>query len=487
MQYRSLARSAYSGGRMVFGFIKGKQNTAKSTVAVVATNAQRKAATSAGAISRSGAYEAFRPKQPITDPGFLVGRENDLDDAVEQLITPGGQVIIFGDRGIGKSSLGIIISQTLRMVPEFENYVDIRHHCTKHSTLASIFSEPLLFAGYDVGVKHLRETDVDETGINTGIAVSGGGIGISAGREQSAKRGIQTTRMAPAEQVKNPSWIANVLAEHELILFIDELENIADPEVKAELGVFLRVVSDNPSSKAKIILAGIGQTAAEVTGGHSSSARNMTEIQLEKLAPHFIEQIIDKGASLVTVPLQDGSERTLTFTPEIKTEIVKRSMGYPYFTNLICLEAAKSAVKRGDAEVDEGFELDLAVSAAMKNVSGDLKASLDVALQDGETSIGSRLLRIMVERTNSIISQDEWLQGYAEKHGETISHQKLKGAISRFTKSDEEAREMLETEMKPILIRVRPGVFKFHDPRMPSFIRLRLSGAANEGSIKNKR
>ena len=56
---------------MVFGFIKGKKAASKTQKSNSATNAQRRAATSAGAISRSGAYEAFRPKQPITDPNFL--------------------------------------------------------------------------------------------------------------------------------------------------------------------------------------------------------------------------------------------------------------------------------------------------------------------------------------------------------------------------------------------------------------------------------
>lgn len=101
----------------------------------------------------------------------------------------------------------------------------------------------------------------------------------------------------------------------------------------------------------------------------------------------------------------------------------------------------------------------------------------------GEFGFGARLLRVMVENTGSIITQDEWLEAYKETYEEPISNQKLAAVICPFTKSEEEVRQMAVTEVKPILIRVRPGVFTFYDPRMPSFIRLALSGAGNEGPI----
>ena len=433
-------------------------------------------------INRSGAKQAFRPNLPIDDPAFLLGRDLELEQAVDELSTPGRQILIYGDRGIGKSSLGIVTAYTLQLTEGFREHSFIRHKCTSQSTLASIFGEALLAAGYDVAISKEKHAFSDEYGAE----VEGSGhvyvAKVKGKLDVTKKKDRETVRTPPSDLVKNPGWIAQVLKDQQIILFIDEMDTLNDLELKQTIGVFVRQASDDPKASLKVIMAGIGKTAADITGGHPSLQRNLCEIGLGTLAPEHIERIIDVGARQVFIETLEGA-RPLSFTPQIKGEIVKRSMGYPYFTNLICLEAARVAVRRADPIIDEEFELNLAVRAAVKSVSGDIKASFALAFKDGEFGFGARLLRVMVENTGSIITQDEWLEAYKETYEEPISNQKLAAVIRPFTKSEEEVRQMAVTEVKPILIRVRPGVFTFYDPRMPSFIRLALSGAGNEGPI----
>lgn len=449
-----------------------------------ASDGQRKAARGVAAIIQSGAQEAFQAKRPISDPDYLVGRDEWLDLATIQLSTPGGQILIYGDRGIGKSSLGLVVGNSLRLVPKFAEFELKRTSCMRGTTFPDIFAEALMWAGHDVSVEHVHINDVTQDGQKISGGVGTKGFGASGEAERSKKSGVSRQHIGVSENARSPRWVASQLKDKPLILFIDELENVQNEEVQKAIGAFIRAVSDDPDATIKIILAGIGATAASVTGGHSSVARNMTEIKLDVLDNDSIREIITRGSARVTIPTDNGPKK-LVFTPKMQDEIVKRSMGYPYFTNLICLSAAENAVRRGDHIVNDDFELEAAVAGAVRAVSGDLKDSLDLALGDGLTSISARLLRIAVETTNSIITTDEWISAYQERYSE-ISAQKLSGSIRKFTKTEDEIGEMSEAEVKPIFVRVRPGVYSFHDPRMPSFIRLRLSGAANEGQLEGE-
>ena len=77
----------------------------------------------------------------------------------------------------------------------------------------------------------------------------------------------------------------------------------------------------------------------------------------------------------------------------------------------------------------KNFNRIFAVRAAVKSVSGDIKASFALAFKDGEFGFGARLLRVMVENTGSIITQDEWLEAFKETYEEPISNQKLAAVI----------------------------------------------------------
>ena len=56
-------------------------------------------------------YETFSPSQEITDPKLFAGRVGNIEDALTALSTPGSCLMVFGDRGIGKTSFVEMIKQ----------------------------------------------------------------------------------------------------------------------------------------------------------------------------------------------------------------------------------------------------------------------------------------------------------------------------------------------------------------------------------------
>lgn len=54
---------------------------------------------------RDAANAVFHPSQPIRSPEMLFGRHTQLQRTMTSLETPGRSVFIYGERGVGKTSL----------------------------------------------------------------------------------------------------------------------------------------------------------------------------------------------------------------------------------------------------------------------------------------------------------------------------------------------------------------------------------------------
>ncbi|HBQ0390345.1 TPA: ATP-binding protein, partial [Klebsiella pneumoniae] len=55
----------------------------------------------------SNVQDVFTPSSPIKDPENLKGRDKEIEAILTTIISKGRHGLIFGDRGIGKSSLAI--------------------------------------------------------------------------------------------------------------------------------------------------------------------------------------------------------------------------------------------------------------------------------------------------------------------------------------------------------------------------------------------
>ena len=64
-------------------------------------------------IKLSGARDIFTPHQPIHSLELFFGRANEVRALIEHLNTPGQHALLFGDRGVGKSSLANVASELL--------------------------------------------------------------------------------------------------------------------------------------------------------------------------------------------------------------------------------------------------------------------------------------------------------------------------------------------------------------------------------------
>src|SRR3954467_11961847 len=57
--------------------------------------------------------EAFRPAAPIDRRGLFSGRQDEIAELYSVIAQPGQHAVIYGERGVGKTSLAVVVAELL--------------------------------------------------------------------------------------------------------------------------------------------------------------------------------------------------------------------------------------------------------------------------------------------------------------------------------------------------------------------------------------
>ena len=101
--------------------------------------------------------DVFTPSSPIKDPENLKGRDDEIKTILQTIISKGRHGLIFGDRGIGKSSLALS-SLNGAVKEKIYNGKIIKVECGVDSTFDSIIKKPLTELDPDYASNKLEET-----------------------------------------------------------------------------------------------------------------------------------------------------------------------------------------------------------------------------------------------------------------------------------------------------------------------------------------
>ncbi|MCB1806743.1 MAG: ATP-binding protein [Candidatus Competibacteraceae bacterium] len=389
-------------------------------------------------IVASGIRNIFTPYQPVMDRDLFFGRQAEVAGIIQQLNTPGQHSLLFGERGVGKSSLANIASEVLKPLAGDSRIVK---RCDSTDNFRTIV-EPLL-----------REVGIDLQIKSTADAISeGGDAGLNAG---FAKAGVKTTTTHTQQsdgvtgKAESPGWVADQVRGLEALFLLDEIDVIA-PLEKAKIAEFVKQLSDS-GSKLKLLIVGIADTAVELTNGHPSVQRALRETRLRKMSDREIEFLVTSGAE----------KAKIEFKPSAIRKIVTVSAGYPHFAHLLALKAAEIVIGSGEKEV-QLFHIQQATNAATGDAEGTLRAKYDEFVRSANTD---EFRRILVAAT--AIDADEFpaamlRQRYRDLWGREVTQGWLNNYLQKIVANDDSC----------ILRRLAKGIYKFADLRMRSYVRL---------------
>src|SRR5438874_2471050 len=89
---------------------------------------------------RTTVLGAFTPGRPVSHLDLLAGRAQQITKVLEAVISPGQHATIYGERGVGKSSLANLVYDMLFASGQ-QNYIPVRINCSVSMTFPEIWLE----------------------------------------------------------------------------------------------------------------------------------------------------------------------------------------------------------------------------------------------------------------------------------------------------------------------------------------------------------
>ncbi len=277
--------------------------------------------------ARLALADALSASQPVTSRGRFAGRHDTMAALIAAIEQQRAHVVLYGERGIGKTSLIHVFSETAREA----RYLVLYGSCgveARFDDMFRTFAEqiPLL---YHAGVS----PTADEGEHNRSFA---GLLG---------------------DGPVDPRELADVFSQivgTRVIIVLDEYDRVADAAFRRDVAELIKNLSDR-AARVQLVLTGVASNLDELIGFTPSIRRNIVGLAVGPMADAELREILDRAEQATG----------LAFAPGARSLIIKMAAGSPYLARLLGNRAAGRALDDrrqavGDADVIGGTEAVLA-------------------------------------------------------------------------------------------------------------------------------
>jgi hypothetical protein len=393
--------------------------------------------------------EVFTPAKPVSTDMFTTRRHERLQDRVEDALNePGRQVVLYGDTGVGKTSLVMYLAAR-------RNINMLRVEC------GAPFEEMMRDAlGRVVG-----EAEIEKVQRSAKTAEFGVGLANFLNLKATKSAG-QDVKFA-----KYPRSVGGLVAEALgllgfRVLFLDNFENSygkghSDATARA-VAELLKLLSDRGSTQkneVKAVVAGIPAAAEALVALDAPTARRTAQIEVGRMPRDELTQILDRG----------GQKLGLQFDPLCAHRIVFASDGFPYYTHLHALHACRVVIEGKRRHITlEDFESSL--DEILNDCDLALKKAYSAAVETtGEVRVRKSILEAVATITHTDVTFKEIRESFLKLHPEYKQPAKL-NFLSTAIKPLKETYRVLEDSGRP---KSKKNLYRFTNPLMRGYVLLR--------------
>lgn len=389
------------------------------------------------------------PTAPIQSQERLYGRDTQLRNVEQALFSAGRTIFVYGDRGVGKTSL----AQTAAFEHQASAHEPVFLACTPATTFAGLIRSAV--AGIAEGRDASSSTKTHTTKLNLG----------ALSHEQVVSHRIDGSLGAVPLNLNEAMSLlkaASVLRQGPTVVVVDEFDRITSDVERVNFADFIKQVGDQ-ALDVRFIFCGVAESLEKLLGAHASCYRYVVGVELPRLTWEARWEIIDGAAKAFGVSI---GERP-------RFRIAAISDGFPHYIHLICerlfWEMFNDAARCHTPTVQHYRD---AVTSAVLGIEQHLKAAYD---------------RATMKRTDSI-DYEEALWAVADhqdlvRHADSI-HDSYAGVVRKLGDSTDGPAmgrvglsRKLGTLRKPscgaILHSPARGYYQFRESIIRGYVRLR--------------
>lgn len=324
--------------------------------------------------------QAFTPAQPVSDVRRLAGRTPLIRRIIRSIEDQDLHVVLYGDRGIGKTSVLKVVQGLALSAGYLVHYVSCGKSTTFHEVFRSLAGRvPLLY-----------DRDADPT----------------TGEGDSAKSLADEL----PEGAFSVSQLTDILARVQgarILLILDEFDRSDVVEFRLLVGELIKNLSDR-SVKVQLLIGGIASSLSELIAYVPSIRRNVVGIGIPNLTADEVSEMLDIAQA----------EGNVSFGLEAREQLITISAGLPYLVGLVGQFAVLEAVDNGEDQIALKH-VDRAVSLSSEEIANRLSLRCICALEKLKEEPFASLL----ERAASEATREGGIVVNPELTGELMRHQ----------------------------------------------------------------
>ena len=260
--------------------------------------------------------EAFSPAAPITRRDCLAGRTEQLVQILDVVAQRGQHAVVYGERGVGKTSLAAVATNGLLD----RRTIALRVNCDGSDNFESIWRKVL-------GEAQLARPLPAVVGIRESL----GEATASAGSLLAVTRVTVDVVRQALHLLSRPA---------PMVIVLDEFDRLEDVRTKTLFADTIKALSDH-IVPVTVVVVGVAESPATLLGEHRSIERGLKGIHVPRMP----------AADLAAIVRFSFSKLEMTIADDAVARIAELSEGFPYYAHSLGLLASREAIRAGQSTV----------------------------------------------------------------------------------------------------------------------------------------
>lgn len=290
----------------------------------------------------------FRPAAPTEDRSMFMGRVRELQSAVSAVQQLGQHVIVYGERGIGKTSLAFMARDTFRAAHSRVGLA-VRVGCSNEDTFDTVWLKliPRIRRELDTMPPELAEK-----------------LAPLVGRYED---------ILEMESTISPDSVTralNIIAETvPFVVILDEFDRLGAWDDTVRFADLIKTLSDD-LVKCTIFIVGVADNVDGLLAGHASIGRALRQVHMPRMSNAELTDLIVGGFE----KFEQLSGTRISVPDKVIEWIVALSQGFPYYTHLLAGSLGAVAL-RNTRETLTSAELDVALVKAVEDAHHSIRTA----------------------------------------------------------------------------------------------------------------
>ena len=278
---------------------------------------------------RAELLSLFKPSGPVGQRELFQGRRQEIDRVLSAVSQSGQHVILYGERGVGKTSLARLTHEFWGdFMRDIAGFIALNYPCEPTDTFGTIWANIAEDLEYEYS-KRERQLPSGETWGNIFSEVTHQG-----GTPHSVRRLLDLT-------------------SDTFIIVIDEFDRVDDEETVQQFASLIKALSDH-LAPSTLILVGVADTVDDLIEEHASIDRATIQVHLPRMSRTELLSIVQNAYDKAGIAAE----------PDVLNLMARLAQGLPHYAHRLGQEAGFAAVDRNSLTV-ERQDVDRAVEQAI--------------------------------------------------------------------------------------------------------------------------